>query len=546
MNNVIYPLKGQERFATNLYVYLYYVKLLFFPFPLSVDYSFSQITPKTFANGWVIFSFLFFLFLVVLSFKKLSRRTIIAFGLLYYLSTFSIFSNFTESITIGSTIGERFMFLPSLGFCIVVVFGLYLLAKRISSIQFKAIILAIILPVAVIYSIKSFYRTKVWANNLTLYESGLKTAPKSWRIHNNLAEASFGRAEKIATNPSVLIMKADSVRYWYGFAKREFETAFDIIKEQGSVPYQSYMHYGKVLFGLKDTTGAMYVYRRATVLTSNLSAAWSNLATILYYENKFDSAIFYYQKALNANSPDLFSTYKNLGSSYLMIKDFGNAIKAYENALHYGTDKEIVSNLSFLYSTVGNLQKAGALAKSAGVSPDGKDQLKNMMNAGIGAYTRGDYAGAVKYLSQCESFYDQNAGYKRFPDFLKAWGESLVKLNEMDKAETVFNKLLKEDPRNYSALQNLGLIAYQAEKNYPKATEYFVRSLNSNSPDYYFVFTSLGFLYRIQNMPDKAIESFENSLRYGSSNVVINNLYQLWQIKGNKEKMKYYQGLLNK
>ncbi|MGZ3952548.1 MAG: hypothetical protein ACXVBZ_14210, partial [Flavisolibacter sp.] len=78
LNNVIYPLKGQERFATNLYVYLYYVKLLFFPFPLSVDYSFSQITPKTFANGWVIFSFLFFLFLVVLSFKKLSRRTIIA------------------------------------------------------------------------------------------------------------------------------------------------------------------------------------------------------------------------------------------------------------------------------------------------------------------------------------------------------------------------------------------------------------------------------------------------------------------------------------
>jgi hypothetical protein len=47
-------------------------------------------------------------------------------------------------------------------------------------------------------------------------------------------------------------------------------------------------------------------------------------------------------------------------------------------------------------------------------------------------------------------------------------------------------------------------------------------------------------------MPDKAIENFENSLHYGSSKTIINNLYQLWKLKGNEQKMEYYQALLNK
>jgi tetratricopeptide (TPR) repeat protein len=228
-----------------------------------------------------------------------------------------------------------------------------------------------------------------------------------------------------------------------------------------------------------------------------------------------------------------------------MVKDYGNAIKCYESALHHGSDKEIVASLSILYSTVGNLQKASEVTGNSGDSLNGKSQFESMIHAGIGAYTRGDFTGAVKYLSRCESFYYQNQGYKRFPDFLRAWGGSLMKLNETALAKTVFTKLLQEDPRNYIALQNLGLIAYQYEKNYPKATEYFATCLNSDSPDYYFVYTSLGFLYRMQNLPDKAIESFENALKYGSSKIIIHNLNELWQIKGDKEKVRYYQSLLN-
>lgn len=546
LNNVIYSQDGSERLATNLYIYLYYIKLLIYPFPLSMDYSFSQITPKTFANGWVMVSFFFFLCLIIAAFKGLSKRTMIGFAILYYLSTFSIFSNFTESITIGATVGERFMFLPSLGFCIILVYGLYLLAKKISSNKVVPIILAVFIPVSLVYSIKSFSRTKVWSDNITLYKSGLKTAPNSWRVHNNMAEASFAMALRMSSKDSVSNLKADSIQYWYQLAKKEFELAFEIIKGQSSMPYLNYMRYGDVLLKLKDTSGAKNAYQKVAALSVNPSSAWSNLGTISFYQADFANAIHYYQKALQANSPDFFSLYKNLGSSYLMMKDYQSSIQNYEKALQYGRDKEITSNLSFLYSSVGNIEKAGEVEVNGGAISNEDLKYRNLINAGKGAFNRADYRDAINYFKQCQEFYQKNGGIARFPDYLNLWAQSYLRLNEINDAKIIFNKVLEEDQKNFNALQNLGLIAYQREKKYPQATEYFIKCLNSNSPDFYFTYTSLGFLYWIQNMPDKAIESFENALKYGSSKTIINSLYQLWKLKGNQGKMNYYQDLLNK
>jgi tetratricopeptide (TPR) repeat protein len=546
LNNVIYPLKGQERVATNLFVYLYYIKLLIFPFPLSVDYSFGQITPKTFSDGWVILSFIFFLFITVSAFKNLSKRTVIGFGVMYYLSTFSIFSNFTESTTIGATIGERFLFLPSIGFCTILVYSLYLLAKKINSEKAVLIASTVLLPVCLVYSVKSFSRTKVWADNITLFRSGIKTAPNSWRVHNNLAEAAYSRAKNMSFNDSVANTKTDSIGYWYRLAKTEFESAFDIIKGQNSIPHSSYMHYGEVLFKLKDTAGSKTVYQKLTTLTSNLSAAWFNLGTISYYEKDYASAVNYYQHALTSNSPDYFSTYKYLGASYLMHQDYKNSIQSYESALKYGSDKEITSILSSLYASSGNIKKVGELETKTGIASNEEDKVKNLINAGFGAYTSGNYRQAIQFLSQCESYYQKNGGFKKFPDFLNTWALSHLKLNEIGLAKDIFLKVIKENPKNYTALQNLGLIAYQNEKKYNQATEYFNRCLTSNSPDYYFTYNSLGFLYWIQNMPDKAIENFENALKYRSSKSMLNNLYQLWKSKGNQDKMNYYQALLDK
>jgi protein O-mannosyl-transferase len=545
LNNVIYSLHGPDRLATNLYVYLYYIKLLFYPFPLSVDYSFSEISPKTFANGWVILSLFFFIFIIGAALKYFSKRHLIVFVILYYLCTFSIFSNFTESITIGSTIGERFMFLPSLGFCIIIVYGLYLLVKRVHYQPKVSILVGILLPICLIYSIKSFSRTQVWKDNIALAESGIVTSPNSWRVHNNLAEASYSRTLRLSGIQNKSQTQIDSLSYWNKRAKEQFESAFEIIKNENARPYYSLMHYGMVLFNLHDTLGAREIFKTATRLSSNLSSAWFNLATISFYEKQYDSSIIYFTHALSGTQPDSFAIYKYLGSSYLMVKNYESSIKFYEQALHYHKDQEIVANLSFLYSTIRKYDNSLKLnTTQTSNNSISANNFENIFNAANIAYANGDYKSAINYLKQCKELLQTNSDKAKLLIIYNLLGQAYLKLNQIDAAKQVYKELVQKDPSSFSALQNLGLFAFKFDKDYDLAIKYFTKCLQSKSPDYFFTYTSLGFLYSIKNRTDEAIDCFENSLKYGSSREILNNLLRLWKIKGNTEMMNKYQALL--
>jgi protein O-mannosyl-transferase len=276
------------------------------------------------------------------------------------------------------------------------------------------------------------------------------------------------------------------------------------------------------------------------------------LATIHYYEGDYSNAVIYYKNALKADTPDSFSAYKFIGSSYFMLQDYPNSIKAYEIALRFKSDKEISSTLSNIYGMIGRSDKNGLLEvkkdnkQNAGNQQNEEYNLFNLIAAGKNAYNNSNYSESIKYFRQAEPLYKKYGGILKYPDFLNTLGQSYLKLNQIGSAKVIFRKVVQEDPRNFIALQNLGIITYQNEKNYPLAIKYFNQCLKTDSPDYYFVYSSLGFLYWIQSMPDKAIENFENSLKYGSSKTILNNLYQLWKQKGNQQKMEYYQALLNK
>src|SRR5258706_6204441 len=55
--------------------------------------------------------------MVVGALVLLPRRSVISFGILFYMVTLSVVSN--VFFLMASTMGERFLFVPSLGFCIV-------------------------------------------------------------------------------------------------------------------------------------------------------------------------------------------------------------------------------------------------------------------------------------------------------------------------------------------------------------------------------------------------------------------------------------------
>lgn len=86
--------------------------------------------------------------------------------------------------------------------------------------------------------------------------------------------------------------------------------------------------------------------------------ALHNLGFIAFnYDQKYLKAIDYFKKCLRTDQPDYFSTYRNLGTLYLITNQDGQAIQAYEESLKYGNNQTIYKNLYLLFKAKEDVNK---------------------------------------------------------------------------------------------------------------------------------------------------------------------------------------------
>ncbi|MEM1214668.1 MAG: tetratricopeptide repeat protein, partial [Bacteroidota bacterium] len=118
-NNEWVPFTAGEKAATVTYTLGKYAQLLVVPHPLTHDYYPRQVDLKTFGDPLVLLSL--FLHLGLLGYglwSVFTQRSIAGFGILYYLGTLSIVSNIV--FPVGTHLSERFLFMPSVGFALVI------------------------------------------------------------------------------------------------------------------------------------------------------------------------------------------------------------------------------------------------------------------------------------------------------------------------------------------------------------------------------------------------------------------------------------------
>lgn len=129
LNNPFVNATKSQEIATVLLTWGIYFKLLIFPHPLTHDYYPHQIEITNFSNAAVWFVILIVLamlayvvyVLVQILKGKRSDNQIFAFGIALFFITFSITSNLLFNI--GTFMNERFMFMPLLGFALVVAYA---------------------------------------------------------------------------------------------------------------------------------------------------------------------------------------------------------------------------------------------------------------------------------------------------------------------------------------------------------------------------------------------------------------------------------------
>jgi tetratricopeptide (TPR) repeat protein len=538
INSVLYGAEGSDHLATNLFIYLQYLKLLVFPHPLSWDYSFSQLIIQSFSNPWVWVSLILFIGLAYIAYDGFKKRSLFSFGILLYFATFSIFANLTRSLIIGSNLGERFLFIPSLAFCFLIGLGLFELINRKWSAKSGQISFLILLPVFLLFSWKTYSRSEVWESNLTLSASGVETAPKSWRTHVMYADAL--RIQGIGKKKE----NVDSAQVYFKKAIVHFNKGFEILGEKNPVP-QYLSGFAEVLLESGDSTKAEVIMNQSMAQAPKYFYPWFKMAFLEFQRGDYEKARDLYLNALKSERPDLYATYKNLGQSYYQLGDYTNAISSFEKSKEQKEDSEVDKLLGYLYTKEGMIEKAKALNLGDSTLSFEETDFLVTLNRGNDAFSKKKYAEAISLFREVEDEFQDQATIDRFPNYYAAFGKALIETSDTLEAKRRFLKAYEIDSKNPVVLTNLGIIALLKDKRYPDAERYFKAAVESNPEDPYSARVNLGTSLILQRKEKEAIKVLEDALNYGSSRPVLGNLFLLNKAIGDTERMNYYQNLLD-
>ncbi len=195
--NAWVPFSFGERLATIVYTLGKYVQLLFVPHPLTHDYYPRHIDIMHFGKPGVLLSLVLYAGLIAIAVRGMARRSIASFGIWFYLLALSIVSNLV--FPVGTNMGERFAFMPSVGFCLVMAALLAQLVRPVEGTNRPtnlSIPLGILGVVALLFSVKTLTRNTVWASNDLLFLTDVHTSPNSAKIQNACAGTLFDQASR--------------------------------------------------------------------------------------------------------------------------------------------------------------------------------------------------------------------------------------------------------------------------------------------------------------------------------------------------------------
>lgn len=188
----------------------------FWPSVLSYDYSYARIIQSETVwdpYAWLtLISFIAVPGLFIYFKPKYTKK--ILFLCLVYLVAILPAGNFI--VPAGTIFAERLQYLPSVFLCFFASLILFQLAKKIPA---KAFIILLILVSCALIS-RTFIRTFVWENDMTLCVSGIKSAPESIKVWNNisvqLADVNDFKGAIMASSRSIEIFPD----YANGYANR--------------------------------------------------------------------------------------------------------------------------------------------------------------------------------------------------------------------------------------------------------------------------------------------------------------------------------------
>ncbi len=281
-----------------------YFRLLVWPWPLTIDYSFDQLELRGGgARIWIAAGAGISLLWAGAAWRWRETRPEVAFGLALFIAAFFPVSNF--AVRIGTVMAERLMYLPSAGFLIALVPSAVRFGERRNA---KAL-LGAIAAVAVLFGGMSWARNREWASLSTFWESAARVSPRSARALR-LHGQSLYRSGKFKE------------------AVEPLERAVRILPLYD----EAWVDLGIAQMQSRQEEKAEVSLKKALSLNPNIPEVHLSLGTLYIGTGRADEGRTHLERAIALN-PRLVEARFNLGTLHLKSGDHKGAIAQFRAAL---------------------------------------------------------------------------------------------------------------------------------------------------------------------------------------------------------------------
>lgn len=353
MNSPFVEMNFFQHTATLIYTWFLYVKLLFVPHPLTHDYYPYHIP---IINIWDMRAIVSILMLAVLAFvtvKSFKSKNIVSYSILYFAITFSVVSNLI--FPVGTFMNERFMYMPSVTFCIL----LPLLVKegihRYVKTESNYIFICIFAVTAILFSIKTVTRNTVWETNFKLFSTDVHVSENSSKAQSNAGEFYMYEANKqtdtairnqyfrnsiyhltrsveIYPKNVVALFNLASAHFNYNRNYGEFFNVYKKLTDINPDGERIFTGVQQVIQSIPDSNEyKLQVYKRFYDINPNRSDLNTYIGNHLIKMKRNDAALPYFEKAVALN-PNNFEALVNVGYCYSLKNEWKRALDVFLKA----------------------------------------------------------------------------------------------------------------------------------------------------------------------------------------------------------------------
>ncbi|XP_035383909.1 protein O-mannosyl-transferase TMTC1 isoform X2 [Electrophorus electricus] len=424
---------------------------------------------------------------------------------------------------VGFVVAERVLYMPSMGYCILLVHGLNRLGALVGRWGAAALTVSMLLLV-LLFSWKTVQQNEIWLSREALFRSGIQTLPHNAKVHYNYANFLKDRGQneeaihhyktalRLYPRHASAMNNLGTLTHSGEEAELYYRKALDINPQHN----RALFNLGNLLKSQGKEEEAEGILKESIRFGPQFADAYSSLASLYadqslslhpssmdhFYKKRFAEASEIYTKGIE-NCPDSSDLHNNYG---VFLVDTGNGEQA---AIHY---QHAVRLKPSHYVAMVNLAR---LLRSSNESNEAELWYKRALQVvrkvdiltPLGAlyYNTGRYEEALRVYQEAASLQPDN------PDVSLALAQVLAMAGRSIEAEKMTLGIISRSSSCIECYRLLSAI-YSRQGNHTEALEALDKALQQKPADPAVkaeLLFSMGNQLREMNELDRAFESYK-------------------------------------